>query len=151
MFSSGSIKWRLQLWHGVLLFVVTATLLVAYHRSERREAVARLDRELRLILLVVSPELRPPRPPGAPPPPPSPRSANSDESDAQNTSASNRNPVLAEFASAGGFVVHRMPARAVIRTFLGEPPPGLEADFLALSRTVGDGFVERHGHRILWH
>lgn len=148
---SGSIKWRLQAWHGVLLALVTTTLLVAYHRSQRAEAVARLDREHRQILLVVLPELRPSGPvqsrlragdPAEPPPlRPGPAEEASDDP---------RGQLLEDFVTSGGFVLHRPPGRPVRAAFGTAPAEVLDA-LAALDPRADDHFADIGAHRVLWH
>ncbi len=153
MFASGSIKWRLQLWHGALLALVSAALLVAYHRSQRAADVARLDREHRLVLLAVLPELRQARPPGAPPPPPRLRGATdplADDDALGRLAASGRNPALAAFLADGGVVAHSLPGLPP-RLFAG-PEDAPWRDWIEIAGVEpGNGFFEHGGHRLVWH
>ena len=41
-----SLRWTLQLWHGLLLFIVVTGLLIAFYSVEREQALIRLDRQL---------------------------------------------------------------------------------------------------------
>ena len=41
-----SLRWTLQLWHGLLLFLVVTGLLAAFYSVEREQAWIRLDRQL---------------------------------------------------------------------------------------------------------
>lgn len=69
---SHSIRWQIQAWHGVLLMLTTAVLLVAFYGYERQQRVMRIDDRLRTTLMMVLPALRPERagePLGRPPPP----------------------------------------------------------------------------------
>ena len=45
-----SIRWRLQLWYGLLLAGLVAGFGLTAHRLERARALARVDEELRRLL-----------------------------------------------------------------------------------------------------
>lgn len=62
-----SIRWRLQLWHGVLLALVLAGFGVTAWRVDRAARLQRVDRELERRVGGIVSALRPPGPPGRPP------------------------------------------------------------------------------------
>ena len=68
-----SIRWRLQLWHGLLLVLVLAVLGFTAYRFERMNRMRRLDDQLQFRVAVVASALqrsgRPSRPPPDGPPP----------------------------------------------------------------------------------
>ena len=73
-----SLRWRIQLWHGVLLLGVLVALGLAAYRYQRTSQLRRVDAELRerVALLMESLPTRGPggpgeggRPPGPPGPP----------------------------------------------------------------------------------
>ena len=59
-----SIRWRIQLWYLLLLAVIIAALLVAFHRNQREIKYQVLDRELSIPITRLLPSLeRRPEPP----------------------------------------------------------------------------------------
>ena len=75
-----SIRWRLQLWHGLLLVLVLAGFGVTAYQLQRSNQLRRIDQELQHRLAVISSVMRRPGegPGGRPPldrfpPPPGPR------------------------------------------------------------------------------
>lgn len=62
-----SIRWRLQLWHGLVLVLVLAGFGFTAHRLDRVSRLQRIDRELQRRATVVAGALRRPGPPGRPP------------------------------------------------------------------------------------
>lgn len=149
MLSPGSIKWRLQLWHGLLLCLVCATLLVAYHRSQRAADLARMDRELRLVLLAVLPELRQPRSYGPPPPPERGPRAGGGESGLESADEET-NPALAEFMTAGGVVAHHPPGRGG-RLHAGAADTPWRDWLDQVGEEPGTGHFDHAGYRVVWH
>lgn len=73
MIFSQSIRWRIQLWHTLLLAVIVSALLYAFHQSQREITYEILDKELSAPITGLLPRMeragpeRPPRSePGAP-------------------------------------------------------------------------------------
>jgi len=135
-----SIRWRLQLWHGCLLMVVTVLMSLAYHRSERREAEARLDRDLRLVLMVALPEL------GMVPPAGGGGRAPAGVVDGR---VPPRHALLQEWVATGGFVVGWN--RWSDRLELGVPPEGIATDWAGEPDLAAEVGRNQAGQRILWH
>src|SRR6267378_8500059 len=78
-----SIRWRLQLWHGLLLVLVLAGFGVTAYQLQRSNQLRRIDQELQHRLAVISSVMRRPgEGPGGLPPPdrfPPPRGPGEDE------------------------------------------------------------------------
>src|SRR6266481_6366902 len=65
-----SIRWRLQLWHGLLLVLVLAGFGVTAYQLQRSNQLRRIDQELQHRIAVISSVLRRPgEGPGGRPPP----------------------------------------------------------------------------------
>ncbi len=149
MLYPSSIKWRLQIWHSVLLCLVCVTLLFAYHRSQFAADVARLDREHRLVLLAVLPELRQPRNFGPPPPPDrGPRPGGGENT--PDAYPEETNPALADFISAGGVVAQRSPGRRP-RHHAGSPEAPWPEWIEQAGEEPGTGHFDHAGYRVVWH
>ncbi|MBU6408926.1 MAG: HAMP domain-containing histidine kinase [Verrucomicrobia bacterium] len=62
-----SIKWRLQIWYGVILLVVLAGLGLTAYQLQRNRQFRQIDDELHRRFSIVAAWLRPPPRPGRPP------------------------------------------------------------------------------------
>jgi hypothetical protein len=56
-----SLRWRIQLWHSLLLAATVAVVLVVFYGYERRARVARIDATLNGPLVALLPQLLPMR------------------------------------------------------------------------------------------
>jgi two-component system OmpR family sensor kinase len=55
-----SIRWQIQIWHGLLLAVVVAALTAGFYHYERRVRLRELDTELQMVATPQLPRLAPP-------------------------------------------------------------------------------------------
>src|SRR5262249_31512510 len=54
-----SIRWQIQAWHGLLLAIITGTLLAAFYIYEKRVRLSRVDEALHETLIKSMPVLMP--------------------------------------------------------------------------------------------